>query len=109
MNVAFNLRDDELRLRAMHHCEDGVTMVQQGLVALGVNGFMAGKESAADHEKNAFPIGIGRLKNVERQRRAILPPVNDILGAFVFCLRLSQGGTDDEESNAEQGDVYFHG
>ena len=54
----------------MNDGEDRVAAFQKRPVGVWIDRFVTGKPAAADHENNPEPVGLGRLNNVEGQRRA---------------------------------------
>ena len=74
VNVLLDFRNDKPRLRSVHDRKHRIAMLEQGAVESGIDGIVAGKEPAADHEENAATIRFLGLKYIERQRRADFRP-----------------------------------
>ena len=107
VNVLLDFGNNKFRLRTMHDGKNGVATVEQWFVSAGIDGFVAGEESAADHEQNPEAVGFLRLDNVERQSRAEFASVNHIFVALkIICL--SKRAESDERTGQRRGKYFFH-
>ena len=89
----------------MDYRENRIATLQEGCVAVRVDGFMAGKKTAADHEYDAIAVRFGRFDHVERQRRSKLAHVNDVLRPLVIGGRGNRGGEGEPKQKWQQ---FFH-
>src|SRR5436190_16034126 len=80
MDVLRDFRNLKLRLAGMHDGKHRVAPLQKRIVSPGIDAVMARYETAADHEEHRRAVLLVRLEHVERERRAELARVDDILG-----------------------------
>jgi hypothetical protein len=91
LHVRHDLRDRELRLRAVHDSKNRVAAVEQGPAEIRIDGLMRREPSATDNENNTHPIGLTWLEHIERERGAELAPVEHILTAGETDIGLGPG------------------
>src|SRR5882724_2868438 len=91
VNVGFDLRNAELRLRTMDHRKNRVTAIEQRPKKRRIDRLMARKEAATNHQDNSDAVGLTRLKHVQRQRRTELTTINDVFGTSVIRTGLRPG------------------
>src|SRR4051794_40441924 len=96
MNILLDFRNDKARLGTVNHRKNRIAALQQWRVTAWIDGFMAGKETAADHKNNPVAVWLGGLDHVKRQRRSKFARVNNVLGAFVI------GGLDQRPGEGNQ-------
>ena len=102
VHVLQHFGNGELRLAAMHDGEHGVAALEQLLHKAEIDRLVRGEPAAADAEDHRRAVGLRRLEDVHRQRRAELAAVDHVLGPFERRLVTARAGGANRATTARQ-------